>query len=507
MTPSNVVAVEPQKQTSNKLYRRSPTNKFISLIFFGRMNTIVISNGFAILSEVERSASKSRSIFLPMTRISRQHPRSSAASCRLYSSWSDVTSSHPNFCSQGSFKRPRLVRQLPTFSLPLHWWSALSCHPALGNLGATQRRIPNTFNNVGINKNICTIRSFGSQATSNAGNENTKKQDFISNNSNDASTKTDLHSSATSDPPVLTWVDEYLPESAKPYARLARIDKPIGTWLLLWPCFWSTALASASQGFLVPDPLLIGLFGVGAVVMRGAGCTINDLWDRDIDAQVTRTKTRPIAGGDVTIPQAIGFLAAQLSVGLGVLVSLPHTWYCFQWGAASLPLVALYPLTKRFLPWPQLFLGVTMNWGAWMGWAATYGSMDYSILPFLYGSGVTWTLVYDTIYAHQDKQEDASLGLNSTALAFGRDDAQQKKVLHGLAILTWLQWLAVGYNASEFLAFPYYQAGVTTAYAHLVWQIHTADFNNPHNCMARFRSNTAVGAVVFGSIAVGGLLQ
>lgn len=314
------------------------------------------------------------------------------------------------------------------------------------------------------------------------------------------------NTNATSDPPILTWVDNYLPEPAKPYARLARIDKPIGTWLLVWPCCWSTALASASQSAL-PDPFLLTLFGVGAVTMRGAGCTINDLWDRDIDNKVARTKTRPLAGGDLTVNQAIGFLAAQLSVGLGVLVSLPHTWYCFQWGVASLPLVAIYPLTKRFLPWPQLFLGVTMNWGAWMGWAATHGSMDWSILPFLYGSGVTWTLVYDTIYAHQDKDEDKNLGLHSTALAFGSDDQQQKRVLHGLAAFTWLQWMAAGYSASDFLAVPYYQVGVTAAYAHLAWQIYSADFNEPHNLAYRFRSNTAVGAVIFGSIATAGFFQ
>jgi 4-hydroxybenzoate polyprenyltransferase len=141
-----------------------------------------------------------------------------------------------------------------------------------------------------------------------------------------------------------------------------------------------------------------------------------------------------------------------------------------------------------------------------MGWAAIHGSMDWSILPFLYGSGVTWTLVYDTIYAHQDKQDDAKLGLNSTALAFG-DDERQKQVLHTLAAMTWLQWLAVGYTASGFLSFPIYQVGVTVAYAHLIWQIQTADFDNPHNVAARFRSNSTVGALVFGSIAGGGYYQ
>lgn len=348
------------------------------------------------------------------------------------------------------------------------------------------------------------FRSFASQPDK-RGDEHSNRDKQKGEPENDNSNSS---SSTNSDPPILTWVDTRLPDSVKPYARLARIDKPIGTWLLLWPCFWSTALASAASPVTTyPDPFILTLFGVGAVVMRGAGCTINDMWDQDVDKQVARTQTRPLAGGDVTTNQAVGFLAAQLSVGLAVLLSLPNTWYCFQWGCASLPLVGLYPLTKRFLPWPQAFLGVTINWGAWMGWAATYGSMDWSIVPLLYGSGVTWTLVYDTIYAHQDKEDDAKLALNSTALAFGRNDEEQKKVLHGLAALTWLQWMALGYNATDFLAFPYYHVGVTTAYAHLVWQIQSADFNNPHNLADRFRSNSTVGAIIFASIAAGGIFH
>lgn len=175
----------------------------------------------------------------------------------------------------------------------------------------------------------------------------------------------------TSDPPILTWVDRYLPAKFHPYARLARVDKPIGTWLLLWPCFWSTALATPA-GHL-PDPHLLSLFAVGAFVMRGAGCTINDMWDHELDKKVHRTKSRPLAQGDLNHQQALGFLAVQLSVGLGVLVSLPHTLYCFMWGASSLPLVVAYPLMKRYTNWPQAVLGLTFNWGAWMGWAATYG--------------------------------------------------------------------------------------------------------------------------------------
>lgn len=233
--------------------------------------------------------------------------------------------------------------------------------------------------------------------------------------------------------------------------------------------------------------------------MRGAGCTINDLWDRDIDSQVTRTRQRPLAAGDLTQKQAMAFLALQLSTGLAILLSLPHTWYCFAWGAASLPLVAIYPATKRFFAFPQLFLGLTFNWGAWMGWAAVHGSMDYAIIAPLYVSGVAWTLVYDTLYAHQDKQEDKQLGLQSTALTFG-PEAQQKKILHLLAATSWFSWMMVGQQAE--LA-PIYYAGATAAYGHLAWQIQTSDFNDPHNLAYRFRSNSAVGAIMFGALAAG----
>ena len=261
-----------------------------------------------------------------------------------------------------------------------------------------------------------------------------------------------------SDPPILTWVDDYLPTKLQPYARLARMDKPIGTWLLLWPCFWSTALA-APAGQL-PDPYLLGLFTAGAFIMRGAGCTINDMWDQDFDKRVTRTASRPLAKGDLTQTQALAFLAVQLATGLGVLVSLPNTMYSFVWGASSLPLVVVYPLMKRYTNWPQLVLGLTFNWGAWMGWAATHGSMDYSVIGPLYLSGVTWTLVYDTIYANQDKADDTRLGLKSTALTFGSDEARHKQILHGFAALTGMQWLLAGYATDMSLA---YSVGATAA--------------------------------------------
>jgi 4-hydroxybenzoate polyprenyltransferase len=341
-----------------------------------------------------------------------------------------------------------------------------------------------------------------------SGNNKQKDDDSnISLKSTDAS---------TSDPPMISWVDDYLPTILQPYARLSRMDKPIGTWLLLWPCYWSTAMATyaADNSLLPADPYLLSLFTVGAFVMRGAGCTINDLWDQDFDAKVRRTANRPLARGDVTTPQAIGWLAVQLSMGLGVLLSLPHTYYNFCWGAASLPLVVMYPLMKRFTKYPQFVLGLTFNWGAWMGWAATFGSMDIAVIGPLYASGIAWTMVYDTIYANQDKADDASLGLKSTALTFGSDgDSKQKKILHAFGIVTYVSWVLSGFNlynplgegAGSIMPFGLYASGISAAYAHLVWQIHTADFDNPHNLAERFRSNTVVGGVVFGSIVAGNL--
>jgi 4-hydroxybenzoate polyprenyltransferase len=322
-----------------------------------------------------------------------------------------------------------------------------------------------------------------------------------------------LHASKEQPSPSPTWVDIYLPESVKPYAQLARVDKPIGTWLLLWPCFWSTALASSSA-FAdtssntavsatfnnLPDPSLLALFAAGAFVMRGAGCTLNDLWDREIDTQVPRTASRPLASGRVTVPQALVFLTAQLTAGLGVLVSLPHTWDCIQWGMASMPLVVAYPLMKRFFPYPQLVLGLTFNWGAFMGWVAVHGGTNmltdyYSIILPLYGSGVTWTLVYDTIYAHQDKESDRVLGLQTTALSFGSSDVTQKRVLYALATATWLQWQLVGHAAD--LNSDWSSFGSAIAYGHLLWQIQSANFDDPDNLAARFRSNSTVGAIMF----------
>ncbi|KAI9447808.1 4-hydroxybenzoate polyprenyl transferase [Lactarius indigo] len=224
---------------------------------------------------------------------------------------------------------------------------------------------------------------------------------------------------STSGPPTAptTWVDR-LPPKVQPYLYLTRIDKPIGTLLLFYPCTWSITMASYASNAPPSVPLTyIALFGTGALIMRGAGCTINDLWDRNLDNAVERTKTRPLARGDITPRQAIAFLAPQLTAGLAVLTQL--NWYSILLGASSLSLVTIYPLMKRVTYWPQAVLGLAFNWGALLGWSAVAGAVHWPVAVPLYAGGVLWTLVYDSIYAHQDKTDDMQVGIRSTALLFG----------------------------------------------------------------------------------------
>ncbi|KAL7487214.1 hypothetical protein ACHAW6_015853 [Cyclotella cf. meneghiniana] len=295
----------------------------------------------------------------------------------------------------------------------------------------------------------------------------------------------------------------YLPPSLLPYAHLSRLDKPTGTYLLLHPCLWSTALASP-LGF-PPDPGLCALFAAGAFVMRGAGCTVNDMWDSDFDSEVERTKDRPLASGAVTHREAAGWVGVQAAVGLGVLVSMPHVEQCFVWGVASLPLVVTYPLMKRYTNYPQLVLGLTFNWGAIMGWVAVRGELDWSVVGPLYLSAVGWTMVYDTLYAHQDRVDDAKLGLKSTALTFGD---RTKPILSMFTAATWALWMTAGYNCGYGLPWeaPYYYAGCSVAAAHLLWQVQSADLNDAENLAYRFRSNNLVGWIVFGSCAAGNMM-
>ncbi|RQM21582.1 hypothetical protein B5M09_010728, partial [Aphanomyces astaci] len=269
-----------------------------------------------------------------------------------------------------------------------------------------------------------------------------------------------------------------------------------GTYMLLWPCFWSTALA-APVGAL-PDPTLLALFATGSLIMRSAGCTINDMWDKDFDKQVERTNQRPLASGALTYRQAWTFLGVQLSAGLAVLLQLNP--YSIGLGATSLGFVVAYPYMKRITYWPQAMLGLTFNYGALVGWAAVHGSCAWSVVLPLYAAGVSWTLVYDTLYAHQDKVDDKRVGIKSTALLFG-DHTQP--ILNGFAAAAVAGLASAGYMAD--LSAPFYM-GLGLSGLQLAWQINTAKLDDPVNLQHRFGSNKWFGAIVFASIVAGKVL-
>ncbi|MDE2467746.1 MAG: 4-hydroxybenzoate octaprenyltransferase, partial [Bradyrhizobium sp.] len=200
------------------------------------------------------------------------------------------------------------------------------------------------------------------------------------------------------------WVDTRAPSWSRPYLRLARLDRPIGSWLLLLPCWWSAALAAGVLGDVRQLPLVIVLFFVGAFVMRGAGCTWNDITDRDLDAKVERTRSRPIPAGQVSVAQAAAFLVVQALIGLVVLLQFNR--FAVATGVASLVIVAIYPFMKRITWWPQIVLGLAFSWGALMGSAVTLGRIDAATI-WLYAGAIAWVIGYDTIYAHQDAEDDA----------------------------------------------------------------------------------------------------
>src|SRR5512140_748612 len=212
------------------------------------------------------------------------------------------------------------------------------------------------------------------------------------------------------------WVDSIAPVWSRPYLRLARLDRPIGSWLLLLPCWWSAALASAPARDVGRLSVILALFFVGAFAMRGAGCTWNDITDRDLDAKVERTRSRPIPAGQVGVKQALAFLVAQALIGLAVLLQFNR--FAIATGIASLLIVAIYPFMKRITWWPQIVLGLAFSWGALMGFAVIRQRIDATAL-MLYAGSIAWVIGYDTIYAHQDSEDDALIGIKSTALLFG----------------------------------------------------------------------------------------
>jgi 4-hydroxybenzoate polyprenyltransferase len=284
------------------------------------------------------------------------------------------------------------------------------------------------------------------------------------------------------------WI-EHLPERLRPYAVLARWDRPIGSWLLLLPGWWALALA---PGW--PDFRLVALFALGAVAMRGAGCVINDLIDRDLDARVERTRQRPLASGRLGVPQALAFLALQSLVG--ALVLLAFNRFAIVLALASLPLIVIYPLMKRITWWPQAFLGITFNWGALVGWAAATGELAAPAL-LLYAAGFFWTLGYDTIYAHQDKTDDALIGIKSTARRLG---AATPRWLWGFDGVTLVLLAAAGWSAG--LGPGFYLLLLAVA-GHFAWQIRTLELDDPRSCLRRFRSNRDLGLLVCLAILAG----
>ena len=285
-----------------------------------------------------------------------------------------------------------------------------------------------------------------------------------------------------------------LPAALRPYAALARLDRPIGTWLLLFPCWWGIAIT----GLPLADPLetlrLAVLFALGAIVMRGAGCTFNDIVDRDFDAQVARTRARPIPSGAVSVRAAMAFLIAELLVGLVILLQLNR--YAVLLGVASLLLVFTYPFMKRITYWPQAFLGLTFNWGALMGYAAASGTLGPAALA-LYAGGLFWTLGYDTIYAHQDKEDDALIGVKSLALRLGAATRPWLFAFYGATIL----FFALAGMAVD-LAWPFY-ALLAVAALQLAWQAKTVDLDDAADCLRMFRANRLFGWLVLAAILAG----
>jgi 4-hydroxybenzoate polyprenyltransferase len=285
--------------------------------------------------------------------------------------------------------------------------------------------------------------------------------------------------------------DRYAPQRWRPYIRLARLDRPIGTWLLLFPGWWAIAMAAPPGAW--PDWRLLILFGIGAVAMRGAGCTLNDIIDRDFDARVARTRTRPIPSGAVSVRQALAFLAVQLAIGAAILVTLNRL--AILLGVLVLVLIATYPLMKRVTWWPQFFLGLNFNWGALLGWAAATGTLALPAF-LLYAGGIAWTLGYDTIYAHQDKEDDALIGVKSSALALGARTRPFLLVFYGLALIL---WLAAGFAAD--LSWPF-DLGLALAGGQLLWQAATVDLGRPDDCLAKFKSNRwAAWLILLGIVA------
>ena len=286
------------------------------------------------------------------------------------------------------------------------------------------------------------------------------------------------------------WVDGLAPSFARPYLRLARLDRPIGSWLLLVPCWWSVGLAGMRAGYF-PSIWHIVLFFIGAFAMRGAGCTWNDLVDRNLDGLVERTRSRPIPSKQVSVAQATAFMLAQALIGFLVLIQFNK--FTVMTGLASLLVVAIYPFMKRVTYWPQIVLGLAFSYGALMGWPAAFGRLDWPALV-LYAGSIAWVIGYDTIYAHQDREDDLLIGIKSTALLFGENTRPMLASFYAGAVV--LIGVA-GFMAGGHLVFA---IGLIAFAAHLAWQVMRLDIDDPAHCLKLFKSNRDAGLILFGAM-------
>ncbi len=294
------------------------------------------------------------------------------------------------------------------------------------------------------------------------------------------------------------WVDTHAPVWLRPYLRLSRFDRPIGWWLLLMPCWWSAALAAGIARDLHSLPLVLVLFLIGAMVMRGAGCTWNDITDRKLDAKVERTRSRPIPAGQVSVAQAAAFLVLQALVGLAVLLQFNR--FAVLTGIASLVIVAVYPFMKRITYWPQVTLGLAFSWGALMGFAVMLGEINATALV-LYAGSIAWVIAYDTIYAHQDTEDDILVGIKSTALLFGERTQLALTIFYSLAVV--LIGVALWLGGSGWFAW----IGLAAFAAHLVWQVRTIRIGDSALCLRLFKSNRNAGLLLFAGLLADAVLR
>ena len=286
------------------------------------------------------------------------------------------------------------------------------------------------------------------------------------------------------------WVDGLAPPFARPYLRLARLDRPIGSWLLLMPCWWSVGLAGMRVEQF-PSLWHIVLFFIGAFAMRGAGCTWNDLVDRNLDRLVERTRSRPIPSGQVTVAEATAFMVAQALIGFLVLIQFNR--FTVFTGLASLLVVAIYPFMKRITYWPQIVLGLAFSYGSLMGWPAAFGQLDWPAIV-LYAGSISWVIGYDTIYAHQDREDDLLIGIKSTALLFGENTRPMLAGFYsGAVVLIGIAGLIAGGRLIFVL-------GLIAFAAHLAWQVVRLDINDSAHCLKLFKSNHDAGLILFGAM-------